>query len=237
MLELLKRLALPLLVVFGLAIAAHFAWDGDGFFLNLSTELLGILITICYVDWILRRHEQRQWKSTDERIANRLRILLNATISGLRTGLGFGTDVLDQRVASSLDPYAMHKDVMRIGEHVIAPAARSRVQALDQNGWTMLVRQIRNAHDGVSTFLNVFQSRLTPEQISGILDLQEALVSSLTYYTAFPDIMGVPVDELPQTRTPPELLQQFGCESTVKELEKICLLAKKLSESVDASNA
>lgn len=232
-----KRLIIPLLSLFGLAIAFHVLWEADGFFLNLATELVGILITICYVDWILRQHEQQRWLLTDERIANRLRILLNATISGLRDGLGFGTDVLDEHVVATLDEYAIHKDVMRIGEHVIAPTALHSVYALDQSGWAKLFRHIQNSHNGVLMFLNAFQTRLTPDQISNLLDLQESLANSLTYYCIFPDIMGVPEDKLPKTKTPPEMLQQFGCESTAKEIKKICALAKKLSESTDRNNA
>lgn len=190
--NLLPRLVLPLLALSGVAIALHAKWNADGFFLNLATELIGILITICYVDWILSQHEQQRWASTDERIANRLRVLLNGTVSGLRSGLGFGIEVLDQRVWATLDAYAMHKDVMRVGEHVIAPAALSRIQGLDQKGWVSLARYIQDAHNGVLTFLNAFQARLSPDQISDILDLQEALATSLSYYSTFPDIMGVP---------------------------------------------
>lgn len=235
---LLKRLVFPLLVLFSLAIVVHVYWiKADGFFLNLATELIGILITICYVDWILREHEQQRWLSTDSRIANRLQILLNATISGLRRGLGFGTDVLNEQTIYSLDEYAMHKDVMRVGEHIIKPSAQSRVKALDKIGWVKLAEQIQNSHNGVQSFLNAFQNRLTPNQISDLLYLQDALAKSLTSYTTFPDIMGVPENELPKTKTPPEMLQQFGCESTSKELQNICDIAKKLSESIERKNA
>ena len=133
-----------------------------------------------------------------------------------------------------MHPYTIHKDVLRVGEHVIAPAALSRIQDLDQNGWSKLARHIQNANNGVLTFLNAFQTRLTPDQISDILDLQESLAASLTHYSTFPDIMGVSADKLPKSKTPPELLQHFGCESTAKEVQKICALAKKLSESVDS---
>lgn len=227
------RLVIPLLLLSILMIFVHKFWEGDSFFLNLATELVGILITICYVDWILREYEKRRWLSTDERIAWRLRILLNAIISGLRDGLGFGIDVLDERVVISSDKYAMHKDVMRVGEHVIVPAALGRIQKLDQNGWKKLVLHIQNSLNDVQVFLNMFQTRLIPNQISDILDLQESLSNSLTHYSIFPDIMGVSEDKLPQTRTPALSLQQFGCESTAEELRNICNLAKKISESTN----
>jgi len=227
------RLVFPLLGLFIVAIAVHKYWAADGFFLNLATEVVGILITICYVDWILRQHDQQRWLQTDVRIANRLRILLNGIISGLRNGLGFSIDIPDALMGETFDEYAVHKELMRVSEHSIAPSALSRVQALDQRGWDKLARNIQNSHNGVLTFLNVFQARLAPNQISNLLDLQESLAKSLTLYSIFPDIMGAPKDELPHTKTQPELLQQSGCETTAKELQKICVLVKKLSESVD----
>jgi hypothetical protein len=227
------RLVLPLILFFGAAIFMNFVWEAQGFFLNLATELVGILITISYVDWILRHHEKLKWLPTDTRIANRLRILLNATISSIRSGLGFSDEVIDARVTATLNLVAIHKDIIRVAEQIIAPEALTRIQALNQDAWKSLARQIQNAHNGVLTFINVFQSRLSPDQICNLLDLQESLSNSLTYYTVFPDLMGVPEDKLPQTKTPPEMLQKFGCESTAKEIQKICELAKKLSESVD----
>lgn len=231
--KLWPHLVLPLLVTSGVSIAIHRHWPVDGFFLNLATALLGILITIWYVDWILRRHERLRWLPADKRIADRLRILLNATISGLRSGLGFGTDVLNLDLVSSSNTLAMHKDVMRIAEHVIAPAALSRISAIDQAGWSSLARHVQNSHNGTLAFLNAFQVRLDPVQISDLLDMQESLLNSLTYYSTFPDIMGVPDHLLPPSKTPPEILRQFGCESAAKELRNVCALARKLSNSVD----
>jgi len=236
--SLFKRLVLPLILLIIIAVFIHiFFKKADGFFLNLSTELIGILITICYVDWILREHEHQRWLSTDNRIIDRLQILLNATISGLRDGLCFGIDVFDERARNSRNAYAAHKDVIRVGEHIISPAALSRVKALDQAGWTKLARHIQKSHNSVLSFLNLFQNRLSPNQISYLLDMQESLDKSLTYYTIFPDIMGVPKDKLPKATTSPEELQQFGCESTANEIQKICILAKNLSESTDQIKA
>jgi hypothetical protein len=207
-----------------------FISEADGFFLNLTTELIGILITVFYVEWIIRRHENQRWLSTDERVIKRMRILLNSTITGLRSGLNFGVDVLDEQVGYSLDEYAMHKDIMRVGEHIIKPAVLSRVRALDQAGWAKLAQQIQNSHNSVISFLNLFQNRLRPDQISDLLDLQEFLNNSLTCYSVFPDILGVPEDKLPKTKTPPEELQQFCCEATAKDIRNVCSIVKKLSE-------
>lgn len=227
------HLVLPLTGVFVASIVIHRFWEADGFFLNLATELVGILTTISYVDWVLRQHERQKWKPIDTRIANRLRILLNAVVSSIRSGLGYGSEIFDERVMLSGDLIACHKEIIRVGEHVIAPSIHQRVRSLDAGGWTSLARQVGHAYNGTLVFLNAFQNRLSPEQIGHLLDIQERLSDSLTWYSTFPELMGVPADKLPETKSPPEELQQYGCESTAKELQKVLWLAKELSETVE----
>jgi hypothetical protein len=235
--DLWTRLVLPLLFASGLAIFIHTKWAADGFFLNLSAGLIGILITVSYVDWILRRNERQKWALTDVRIASRLRILLNGTLSGIRGGLGFGPEIFDESVLSTGDPIAIHSEIIRIGQHVISPTAKQRIRKLDPRGWKLLAAHLQNAHNGAVSFLNAFQARLSPDQITRLLDLQESLANSLTFYSVFPDLAGVAASQLPETRTPPEILQRHGYESTEKELQRVIKLSKELSDSVAPRDA
>ncbi len=227
-----SRLVLPLVLLFGFALLVNEVWSAGGFFLNLATEVIGILITVSYVEWILKRHERQRWHSTDARITNRLRILLNSTVSSIRNGLGFSPDILDERVLASNDLIAIHNEIIRVAEHVVSPVVYQRVRALDPKGWKSLAAQITNAHNGTLMFFNAFQARMNPDQISNLLDLQETLSNILYFYMVFPDLAGVPENELPQTRTPPLVLQQSGCEGTAKDLQRVLALVKTLSQSI-----
>ncbi len=231
------RLVFPLVGAFALVLVIHIFWKADGLFLNLGTEIFGILITVCYVDWIVREHKRREWQSTDTRIANRLRILLNVIVSSIRHGLGYGPEILNERVMASADLIAAHKEVIRMGEHVISPGIHHRIRSLDANGWKSLARQIEHAHNGTLVFLSAFQGRLGPEQISHLLDIEEGLSHSLTFYTTFPELVGVPHDQLPDMKSPSGELQQHGCESAANEISKVLAIAKRLSETLDKDNA
>ena len=197
---------------------------------------MGIIITICYVNWVVREHDRQKWQPIEIRIANRLRILLNSTVSSIRAGLGYGPEILNERVLASQDEMAWHKEVIRVGEHVIAPSIHHRIRSLDADGWKSLARQIRHVHSGVALFFNTFQGRLNSVQMSHLLDIENGLSRSLTSYSVFPDVMGVPKDQLPAAKTTSEEIQQSGCESTANELHKVLLLAKKLSETLHESD-
>lgn len=227
-----KRLVIPLSGLFAVAIGIHWLWDADGFFLNLATELVGILITIWYIDWVLRQHERHKWKPTDTRIAKRLRIPLNAVVSSIRRGLGYEPEILNERVLESGNFIGCHKEIIRVGEHVIAPGIHQRIRSLDAIGWKSLAQQIGHIRNETLMFLTAFQNRLSPEQISHLLDVEEGLSNSLTFYSTFPELMGVPVGQLPKTKSPPEELQQFSCQSAANELRKVLCRAKQLSETV-----
>ncbi len=139
---------------------------------------------------------------------------------------------MDERVAASWDPVALHDDIIRVSEHVISPALLQHVRALDQNGWRKLASHIENSRNGVVTSLLLYQRRLSAEQMAHLLDLHEALATSLVGYMIFPDLMGVPHDQLPRTTTPPEVLQQSWCESTANGLQRVLVLVKELSETL-----
>ena len=226
------RLILPLVVVFVFSIYLNNVLGADGFFINLATEIVGIVITVAYVDWILQRHEKQKWLGTDERVANRLMSLLISTLTTIRTGLGFGAEILDDSVLASNDSNEIHKEVTRLVEQIISPVIFQRIDALDPKGWKDLTNNVAVIQNHLLTFLSLFQTRLSPDQISDLLDLQDALSNSRTFYTIFPDIAGIAAKDLPMTRTPPEILQKRGYEETAKELKKALELVAKLSRSV-----
>lgn len=230
---LLLRLVLPLLAVFGLAVFAHTCWPADGFFLNLATEIIGIGFTVGYVDWVLRKHRQEEWHPADARIGKRLRVLLNRVIAGIRDGLRHDYDLMDSLMLLSHDPIRMHKETLRLAVDVMAPTIAQRVRSLDQDGWTTLAVHISDSREDIKIALTFFQNRLRQDQVAYLLDLEEALASSLAYYHVFPELTGVAKDRSPKTKSAPEQLQRVGCDIAIKCLHRAVDLARRLSETLD----
>ena len=229
------RLVLPLVLLFAVTFTLSRIWPQEGIFINLSTEIIGIVVTVSYVSWILRWHEEQKWKSTDIRISNRLKILMNSILSSIRSGLGISFDVLQERISNSLNLNDVHKEIITVSENVIYPMIPQRVRNLDTKGWKSLATQIVNSHNSTLTFFNAFHSRLSPDQIAILLDLQETLSHSLFFYTVTPDFAGVPSDMLPKSnKMPPEIWQEHGNKSTAEDLQKSILLVKQLSQSINA---
>ena len=207
-------------------------WEADGFFINLATEIIGIIITISYVNWVLERHEKKKWQTTEERVTNRLLILLNGIVGGIRNGVGISPDIIDNRVLVTGNTQAINKEIMRAAIEIVLPAIYQQVFLLQEKNWRNLAENLQNANHQVITFLEMFQNRLSPFQISTLLDIQEKIERSLIFYETFPELAGVPKEKLPKTKTPPEQLQQQGYESTVTHLQNIIELCSRLSRTI-----
>lgn len=233
--RLITQLVLPLVAATTLAVLVHLRWPADGFFLNLAAGFVGSLVTVGYIDWILRRHERERWREADSRIGARLSKLASATITGIRVSFGYGTEVFDRRTMTTGSPDLMRKEVLRVAAHVLSPTAEASVAALNQDQWKALVAYLQGVSAECGVLLDRFGHRLEPKPIAVVLDLQQHLESAQTFWRVFPDIAGVPVAQLPKTNTPPDELQDAWCDLTAKDVRKVLELSAKLS--VEANDA
>lgn len=227
--KLFTRLILPLTLLTVASLWVNTKWAADGFFVNLATEFIGIGFTVAYVDWILRKYEKDQWRGIDSRIGRQIQYLCNASVTGLRGALGFSADILDQSIMMSGSLAEMNTEQMRVATQVLAPAARDRLEALDQSGWLRLANHLQTTSVEADRLLDRFGHHLAPAQIELLLDIQQAIHSALTFYRTFPDFVGVPPEKLPASRTPPQLLQANGYDMTARELKVILHTVQKLS--------
>lgn len=233
--RLFTQLVVPLLGATALSYLIHLRWPADGFFLNLAAGFVGSLVTVGYIDWVLRRHESERWKEADSRINARLSKLASATITGIRTSFGFGTEIFDRVALATGDSEVMRKEVLRIATHVLSPAAEARVKALNQAQWKTFTTHLHQTSMECGVMLDRFGHRLEPKTISAVLDLQQYLESAQIFYRTFPDVAGVPVAQLPKTSTPPEDLQSAWCELTATDIRRVLGLAVTLSSAANAT--
>lgn len=233
--RLFTQLVVPLLGAAALSSLIHLRWPADGFFLNLAAGFVGSLVTVGYVDWVLRRHESERWKEADSRINARLSKLASATITGIRTSFNFGTEIFDRIALATGDPEVMRREVLRVATHVLSPAAEAKVKALNQAQWKTFASHLHQASMECGVMLDRFGHRLEPKTLSAIMDLQQYLESAQIFYRTFPDIAGVPVAQLPKTSTPPEDLQSAWCELTAADIRRVLELAVTLSSAADVA--
>jgi hypothetical protein len=194
------RLMLPLGTAAAAALGTAVVFPSGGFFLNLGTELLGILLTVGGVDLILRHEESRRWHGAHARIAQRLEAVANVTWSQFRVAFGFNTNVFNETAFLSTDPRLRRSEGIRIAENIVVPAALSGVRALDRKSWMQLDNQLRLTSVSVDRLVELFSSHFEADVLCDLLELQDHLTSIISLYSTWPDMLGVPDDELPPSR-------------------------------------
>lgn len=233
---LVRNLLLPLVALFIAVLGFHFWLNWSGFFLNLSAEVIGILITVAYVDYIVRRHEAVKLAPADERIRRRIQQVATAALNRIRSGLGYGTEVLDWSVLETADAKLFRAEAIRLGREVLEPSAYLRMESLDRKGWATLARHMQDAWQDADKMLQIFGPRLEPRVFALLVDIQDAVYDVLMPYTTFPDVMGVPENELPPNRAgvKPVALKRYYTKRSAEAIQRLSRLARELISWVDA---
>ncbi len=213
-----SRLVLPLSIaaILALGLAALIPWGG--LFVNLGTTFIGILLTIGYVDIVLKEHEAMRWESGLARIAKRLDNFATVASSQFRVAFGFTPDVYDERLMFASDDQARRTELVRVAREVLKPVARQRVASLDTADWKRLHEQLRITWDSADRLIELFGRQLDPDVIATLIDVQDSMRAIMDRYTTFPDVLGVADADLkPNTKGESSLPLRHALEGAIAE--------------------
>jgi len=195
-------LLVPLSIAFSVSLILHFVLGLDVFFINLGTEIIGIIITVFYVSYVLEKNKEDEWTKVDKIVNFRLIYLINSTSMNIREGLRIPVDFLNLVTIDELDSYELHKKVVNKMIGLTEKQIDAYLDLLDNAGWKYFSKNINEAERNIETFYRDFSNRLSPEQIANLLDLQILLKDSLSSYEIIPEYFGLPIGDLPkQTRS------------------------------------
>lgn len=230
-----KRLIIPLalFVVTFFLLALFFPWQG--FFVNLAATFVGILVTILYVDFIIKQHEKGRWTQAKSLIEKR--ILNFATLSATQFRLAFGISykMIDKEAMDINNPSSVGREMIRLSQNVLLPSVDSSVQKLDTEDWKKLISQLRITWEVADRLCSVFGSRIEPEKLSLIMEIQDEIWGIVSFYSTYPDVIGVPDDKLPPIKGHSAISEKRAMERVVSAnirttLEKTILLLQALDK-------
>lgn len=231
------KLVLSLVLAIVLSLFLHARWGWDGIFLNLASEFVGITATVVFVDWLLRRHERQTWSDVHARIAGIFRTYLNGLVTSLRVSLKCGPEEFIRIVGNTDDPAAIHTAQMVLARDTLRLGVRARLERFNPGDWRVLDRNLYATGVELDKLFDRFQQRLSPKQSRTILEMQETLGHCRQFYVTFPDIAGVPDEQLPKGAKDPVTLKRFHYESTANALTRLLDLALELDGTLLEGNA
>lgn len=215
--------------------------DTDGFLMNLATEIIGIFVTVIFVDKIIKNYEDEKWKGVEYKIKKYVQILINATISSVRNSFGYSfEDVCSYEIHNAVytNPkenfHLMEKELIRISREILEPTVFVRVEKMNRKSWDILIINFKNLYESTERILSLFGSKLTPEQFEILLDIQETINNVFMQHMTWPDIIAVPDEDLPVGgRTPAVDLKHEINNQLSNEIKKILVNVRELYHTIN----
>jgi len=230
-----KRLIIPLalLAVTFFLLALFHPWQG--FFVNLTATFVGILVTVLYVDYVIKQHEKSRWAQAKALIEKRIMIFANVSASQFRTAFGISHHVLNREAMDINNPSSIQKEMIRLTQNILLPSVDSSVQKLNTEDWKKLINQLKITWEGADKICSVFGNRIEPEKLSLIIEIQDEIWGIMSFYATFPDVIGVPDDKLPPIKGHSAISDKRVMEKLISAnikiiLEKTILLLKTLDK-------
>ncbi len=230
-----KKLVIPLSIAALVAILLAIFSPWRGLFINLATTFIGILLVVCYVDFVLKQHEKSRWTQAKALIDKRILSFANVSSSQFRTAFKISHHVFNKEAIDVEDLSSIRKEMIRITQDIILPSVDSSVQKLNTEDWKKLISQFRITWEGADSLCSVFGNRIEPEKLALIIEIQDKIWSINSLYYTFPDVIGVPDNKLRQIKRGSAKAHKRAIERVISSdiktiLEKTILLLKKLDE-------
>jgi hypothetical protein len=185
-----KRLVLPLSIaaISSLVIGYFVPWQG--LFINLAATFIGILITVFYVDLILRKHEETRWINVKVRVHGRIERMANLSIGAFRSAYGLGTDIFGKSFLETDDRTEIRSMIAHAAENVIIPITPTRLNDVNQAEWKKVVQLLNSVVQMGDELVALFGDRIEPEIFSLIVETHDKAEGILAMYWAIPEVFG-----------------------------------------------
>ena len=197
-----KTLVIPLSLaaLISLVIGVFVPWQG--LFVNLATSFFSALITVIYVDRVLQEHDRRVWAKVSGLIRERVMRFGYSTVLELRVALGIDYKVFNNSVLNFPTSEEKRKaELIRVIEEIINPSVLEKLQALDNKGWAKLANALEQIAKQGDNLVDLYGSKLDPELLQIILDIQTQTSGVLSQYYVIPDMLGISESYL-KSKTP-----------------------------------
>ena len=235
---LLTVLVIPLTMVAAAALmlAVHFSGEPwRSLLVNLAAGLLGSIITVFYVEKIIRRNDQYEWTKVLSHVGRQVNILANGTTASLRLALGLQMPPSSEDLEVLNDPRRMRTMVISIIENRLLPNI-SQVTEMNQSDWRTFANNMQGSLSDAERILSLFSKSLDPAIMGLVLDIHEKARALLLQYQLWQDMLGIPPTELKPNNRGESMVPYMKAtyKLIVQDAEQLLIICAKLLREIDA---
>jgi hypothetical protein len=193
---------------------------------NMAATFLGSVVTVFFVEAILRRGEEQRWKKFRGHVSKQVSILANGTASSIRNALAIPPPGFRNDVGGAPGPRELRLAMLSMIEEDLVPAT-GRLMLMDQDDWRIFANNLIGTMRSCELLLTLFGPKLDVEIAVLILDMYERARAVLAPYEILPDLLGVPFEKLRPNRRGESSLPIVqamvnGAIRDVEQLLRIC---------------
>jgi hypothetical protein len=182
----LKSLLWSLVGAAAIFVVIHQVWKADGFWLNLATESVGIVVTVWIVDGFVKRHHEQQWLAVERRVKQDIASLVSDIIFDLRRRLRIRIG-LDSVIDDIVEESDLLTSMMKMANAWAKEDIRQQIWKLDVDEVRDLRRELLAMASRVERVFALYQPRLSAALQESLMDLREKLNLSAVRLDLFID--------------------------------------------------
>jgi hypothetical protein len=200
--SLFLRLALPLggaaIVAFCLSFWVPSPWRD--LLINLTAGFVGAVITVFYVEHVIRANQEREWKKVKDGSQRRIHALSNKTILSVRTAFHIRLSRSHDVSFRTGNPETMRKAAIDLTQELLGCLDAGALKTLTQRDWKTLIANLEFISVQIDQMLMLFGVRLEPVTYEFMLHMQWTIEGISGFYAIWPDMLGVSDEALPRKK-------------------------------------
>lgn len=202
---------------------------------NLAAGLVGSIITVFYVEQIIRRNEQRELTKVMGHIGRQVNILANGTTSSIRLALRLRMPLPPGESDAVGDARAMRAMMLDLIESRLLPGV-SGLSQMNKDDWRIFANNMVGSIKDAERILSLFSRSLDPTVAGLILDIHEKARALLLQYQTWPDMLGVPFAEMKPNNRGESMVPYFEAVYgiVIQDAEQLLRICANLLREIEA---
>jgi len=189
---LIRWVAIPLTVGAAISLLVSLRWQAEGFFGNVATELIGIIVTVFFVDQVVRRRQEELWRPVTGRLPRRLRDYADSSARALQSILPVPSLIRTEDITGSGATGDLFERLATSASKVVFET----IPILRGEQWHALRLTISNMKDGAETLLLTYREHLAVEEFAALATIESHLSDALVLYSESERLLPLPPEQL-----------------------------------------
>jgi hypothetical protein len=168
-------------------LSPFFAWPFSisDLLLNIGSDLLIIIITVLYVERVLKRYGASQWRTADSYISNEARSITIIFFSQLAESHGLIYEIFPKYPDPRLqDKKALEEIVIENTSRIEINTFLGSLKHADQEHLVKIGAHLGNTRNEITNFLNRFTSKLNSNQLEALLRFRQTLLDATNRHSS-----------------------------------------------------